>query len=162
MITTKKDLDKILFGIGVDTMNRFEVFYNLRPDLSPALYWYGLRVAYQDSDNLYSQTEKVRECFSSMLPQRELLMLKREITKIDKLPEIVTIYRGMTEEEVNSGKFGISWTLSKKIADFFINTYRRNYDTSHLSKRIEQKDIPKSKIIAYLNSRKEKEIIYLG
>ena len=162
MVTTKKELDNILFGIGIDSMNRFECFYNLRSDLSPTLYWYGLRAAYENSDNLYLHAQNARDCFMSMQPQRELLMLKRERTFIDKLTDIVTIYRGMTKEEADSSKYGMSWSLSRKTADFFINTYRRNIDTAHLSKCIKQMEIPKTQIIAYWNTRKEKEIIYLG
>lgn len=84
---------------------------------------------------------------------------------VAKLPDEVTIYRGMTELEEELGKenpkeYGISWTLSKKVARYFIEEYKLNYEFEDLDKVIIKKKIRKEKIVAYFADRNEKEIIY--
>lgn len=158
----KEIVDKIILGIGVDSLNRFETFYRYASHFTPPQYWYGLGLAYTSSDNLYSNKEKVRECFSSILPGRKFLMDESERTFLKKLPKFLKIYRAMTIEENKSGQYGISWTLKRKVAKFFKETYWRNIDTNHLPKIIKELVIPKSLIIAYFNEREEEEVIYLG
>ena len=54
-------------------------------------------------------------------------MTKQELKIYNSLPENITIYRGMTTEELESGDFGISWTLSKECDGFFAFKYGRNF-----------------------------------
>ncbi|RMZ50070.1 hypothetical protein EB822_10355 [Flavobacteriaceae bacterium PRS1] len=88
-------------------------------------------------------------------------MSKKELKYLKELPPVITIYRGMTEEELLSGQFGISWSLKKNVAIFFAETYSRNSSTHKLKKVIHKITINKSKVIAYFNGRKEFEIIYI-
>ena len=41
------------------------------------------------------------------------------------LEPVVTIHRGMSMAEKESGKFGVSWTLSRQHAEFFAYEYHR-------------------------------------
>ena len=41
-------------------------------------------------------------------------MNKNELKVYNSLPENVIIYRGMTTDELESGDFGVSWTLSRE------------------------------------------------
>lgn len=77
------------------------------------------------------------------------------------LPETVTIYRGMTEKERRSGDYGISWTLDKAMASFFAFKYIRNYAFANEPKCVLELSVPKTRIIAYWNERREQEIIYI-
>jgi hypothetical protein len=68
----------------------------------------------------------------------------------------------MSEKELKSGNFGVSWTLSKKVARFFAEDYKRNYDTRKHKKIVHSMIVDKASIIAYFSSRKEKEVIYIS
>jgi hypothetical protein len=166
---TKKEVDMILmFGnshtypfedrlIGV---TKFQAFLAIRYLLKGKLYWYALRNAYEMSDNLYSYRYDIRLVFKSEEPEREYLMNKKERDYLRDLPNQFTIYRGMTESELKSNVFGISWTLKKERAEYFINTYIRNYATNHFKKVVHKLVIDKKDAIAFFNGRKEFEIIY--
>lgn len=145
-----------------NSFNRFLFFHKMSKHLPPKVYWQLLADAYTVSDDLYLHRHKIRRCFSSEHPFREYLMNKRERAFFEKLPDTVIIYRGMTVKEYDSGKHGLSWTLSYKVAKFYRDMYRRNYSTALEPKTIKELCINKSQIVAYFNGRKESEIIYLG
>ena len=84
-----------------------------------------------------------------------------ELNYLENLPQEITIYRGMTLYELNSGNFGVSWSLKEKVARFFAMTYSRNLATNHLKKCIHKITIPKKDVIAFFNGREEFEIIYI-
>ncbi len=89
-------------------------------------------------------------------------MDSRERNYLKKLPEQIKIYRGMTEQELEGKSFGVSWTLKKEVADFFAFDYWRNTATAHLKKTVHEITINKSDVIAFLNDRREYEIIYIS
>ena len=76
-------------------------------------------------------------------------------------PEIESIYRGMTTEELESGDFSVSWTLSKECAEFFAFKYGRNFSTENKPKVVHQLEVKKVEILAYFNERNEQEVIYI-
>lgn len=158
----KKQIDSILFGIICNSYNRFYVFLKMVPRLKGKYYWYALRNAYDSSDNLYHIKEIVKGSFAKDEPERQSLMSKEEREYLTGLPEHITIYRGMTEVEYKSGDFGISWTLKKEVAEFFMHTYLRNHSTNHLKKVVHELVINKSDVIAFFNERQEFEIIYIS
>ena len=146
-----------------NSFTRFPYFLELIDilGLSGENYWYGLRCGYVGSDNLFSYRNEVKECFSKDIPYRERLMSKREQNYLKSLPDTITIYRGMTIEEFNSGDFGVSWTLKKSVGKFFSEKYRRNFSTKEKPKMVHQLTINKSEVICYFGHRKEYEIIYI-
>lgn len=146
------------FTIGI---TKFQVFLALKPILKGRLYWYALRNGYDMCDNLYFYKEDVKLAFSCKEPEREHLMSLRERRYLENLPEQITIYRGMTEEELEMESFGCSWTLKKEIAEFFATSYQRNYATMDLTKVVHEKIINKSEVIAFFDEREEFEIIYI-
>lgn len=157
----KKQIDSILYGIGCNSFNRFETFLEMIPKLKGRNYWYALRTAYESSDNLQPLSGLVKATFKKDEPERKKMMNTDEIQFLSKLPEKVTIYRGMTEKELKSKNYGISWTLKKEVAEFFAHTYQRNYSTANLKKVVHEITINKNDIVAFLNDRKEFEVIYL-
>lgn len=166
----KKDIDTLLkwgnshifpiegLPIGI---TKFQVFLAIKPLLKGKLYWYALRGAYEMSDNLNYYRYDLKLAFLADEPQRYSLMTKEELKYFDALPEQITIYRGMTENELMQKSFGCSWTLKKETAEFFAYTYQRNFATKHLKKVVHEMTINKSDVIAFLNNRDEFEIIYI-
>ena len=67
----------------------------------------------------------------------------------------------MTTEELESGDFGVSWTLSREHADYFVFTYGRNFSTEGIPKVVHQLEVKKVEILAYFNERNEQEVIYI-
>ncbi len=154
----KEKIEKIIYGIGVDTYNRFGVFLKHQKNFDDCEYWYALRLAYKSSDNLFQYSGLVRAAFES---NRDYLMNESEKLFLENLPEEIRIYRAMTIKESKSRHFGVSWTLSKDVAEFFRDKYMRNHATRNEPKIIIEKVVSKENIIAYFNEREEQEIIYL-
>jgi hypothetical protein len=119
--------------------------------------------AYSCSDNifyqctLYDNNFDIRNLFIDNQKCRRYLMTSYEKKVYRSLPDQITIYRGMSSVEIDSGNYGISWTLDKKIAQFFTNYYRNGLKDG----LVVEKSVLKKDIIAYFSDRKEKEIIYL-
>lgn len=87
--------------------------------------------------------------FEKTNPKR--LMRKSEYCFYEKLPAVVTAYRGIFFGRRHTKK-GLSWTLDEKRARWFA---LRLADAGMLLKAV----IPKKAVYAYINSRNEKELI---
>lgn len=157
----EKEILQEIFWIS-DSYNRFPTFWELRNFLADAQYWYALGITYPLSDNLYAYRREVRKAFLSKHKGREFLMNGWERRMLTRLPDEVRIYRAMTKEEASGNRFGVSWTLSKKVAEFYRDKYIRNHSTNHMEKVIKEKRVKKDEIIAIFKSRKEKEVIYIN
>lgn len=117
---------------------------------------------YSSCDNLYYYRGVVRKAFTYASLRKERLMTTEELEFLKNLPDKVTIYRGMTVEESTKEHQGVSWTLDKKVAEFFAYQYIRNQSTAKKPKTVVEKVIDKSEIIAVFLGREEQEIIYIG
>lgn len=155
----KRLIDAIL--MLVDSRMSIHMFSRLYKLLSDKGYWYALGKAYTGGDwpDNYTNDEK-RWFFGSHRPFREYLMTSAERRYFDSLPQKVTIYRAMTILEQESGDFGLSWTMSKKVAEFFAYKYQRYARYQDHEKVIHALDVDKKTIIAYFACRKEHEVIY--
>ena len=111
-------------------VTKFQVFLAIRPLLSDKDYWFALREAYDMSDDLYQYREDVKFAFNADCNDKGYLMVDKELAYLRKLPEEIKIYRAMTVDELESGDFGVSWTLDKSVAAFFAEKYQRNYSTA--------------------------------
>ena len=157
----KEDIDKLIFGIGVNSYNRFQTFLDNKSKFKEKYYWYALKTAYSNSDNLFRYKNEIKEAFNSNEVDRTSLMEKQELKYFNRLSNKITIYRGMTLLELESEEFGVSWSLKEDIASFFAYTYQRNMSTNHHKKVVCKKIVDKEKIIAFFNDREEFEVIYL-
>ena len=117
---------------------------------------------YSTCDNLYNDRWLVRIAFTYASLCKEKLMTTEELEILKNLPDKVKIYRGMTVEESTKEHQGVSWTLDKKVAEFFPYQYIRNPSTADKPKTVVEKVIDKSEIIAVFWGRGEQEIIYMG
>lgn len=78
------------------------------------------------------------------------LMTKDELSVYEKLPDTVTIYRGVTDLK---GARGLSWTLNKDTAQWFSTRFHPQQSYVLYAK------IPKQKIFAYFGDRNEYEVV---
>jgi hypothetical protein len=147
--------------IMCSSFDRFQTFLKIKDQLNDKDYWRTLADAYTGSDNLYHIKEKVKEAFLEDRSHREFLMTKKELKIYNSLPENLTIYRGMTVEEHESGHFNVSWTLLKERAEFFAYKYGRNFSTEGIPKVVHQLEVLKVEILAYFHERNEQEVIYI-
>ena len=148
--------------IMCSSFDRFQKFLEIKDQLNDKDYWKVLSDAYIGSDNLFRFSDDIKEAFIEEREFRTKLMRRKDLKHFNDLPEVVTIYRGMTVEEFQSGNFGVSWTLSRKVAEFFANVYGRNHDTNHLPKIVHELEVSKLLIYAYFGDRNEQEVIYIG
>jgi hypothetical protein len=153
-------LTQILLSSSDDKMQKFiDYVDNFKKDKD---YWEQLSAVYQGINNSYKLQEEIKHLFQAKRPEKESLMTAEELKQLSKLPEFITIYRGMTIIEKNSGKYGMSWSLDEKIAKKFADTFPHNYDTKGLEMTVEKKTINRKDVVAYLIGRDESEIIYIA
>lgn len=146
-----------------DSSSRFRLFFLLHHLLNDKFYWMGLRCAYTGADWLdLVPTRVLKKVFRSTREGRDFLMNDEEQQCLSQLPEEVTIYRGMTKIERRSRRYRVSWTLSREIAEFYAFAYKRHATYAMHPKVVHQLVVPSKSLLAYLNGRKESEVIYCG
>ena len=79
------------------------------------------------------------------------LMSKEDKEYYDKLPEIITIYRGTQSKKAK--RLGMSWSLDKEKAVWFANRWKT------LGGKVYKATIHKQYVYAYFNNRQEQEIV---
>ncbi|MEF9924677.1 MAG: hypothetical protein RR854_08915 [Muribaculaceae bacterium] len=84
-------------------------------------------------------------------------MTVEEREHFNSLPQKLTVYRGMSLKEYESGYYGISWTLSRDVADKFSKSIRSGNNNGVVVEAVADKD----NCIAFFNERKEEEIIVI-
>jgi hypothetical protein len=129
------------------------------PDKMPGnIYWPALGYAYSMGAFDFDDREIIARLLKSSLPDRHMIMDDEEQKVYNKLPIEVTIYRGCSVAEIENGTFRFSWTIDKNIAYFFAKKRKRE---EKIETQVVELKVDKSKIIAYLDGRDEKEVIYM-
>lgn len=152
-----KKVHNVIYGIDVNHNNRLNVFIDHIKEFTEKEFWYGLSLAYPDCDFIEPK-ELVRACFTSRRKFREYLMEPNEYKYLLELPQKFVVYRAANEIEINR-EYGFSWTLSKQVAEFFKNDYIRGANRS--PRKILTFEVNKDDVIAFFDSRNEKEVIIL-
>lgn len=80
-----------------------------------------------------------------------IVMDSEEQAEFDKLPEQLTIYRGITDYNKKHIK-GISWTLDIDIASYFAHRFR-------CKGKVYKATIQKKYVLAYYQNRGENEVV---
>lgn len=146
-----KEMEAALMGIGCNSENRWQVFMSLFDTGNldeEALNW-GFHIAYTNGRVIkLDDVEKVLP-----LLNLELVSGEEGMNFYNSLPDVVTLYRGTSEEECNSMAYGFSWTTDVKVAKFF--AYR------HTTKNrcVVGIDVEKKDIKAVFVSRDESECL---
>jgi len=135
-----------------------KLFKKFEKTFSDEEYWDNLGYVYTIQDYEYNNYDLYKELFSSTRACKDKLMSPEDFNFFTSLPDQITIYRGGGIREPEKG-YGISWTLNIEIAEKFVRIKK------HLSAEqmvVHKLVIQKSKATAYLNNRKEEEIIYIN
>jgi len=148
-------IDEVL--LNCSTNKRISYFIKYQHILTDKEYWTNLMYVYTLHDYEQLPFELYRTLFTSNRKGKNNLMSRKDYKVFKSLPDEMKIYRAMADEEYNGKSFGISWTLNKDIAEFFMN--RSLYGEKH--KKIKEHLIKRDEVIAYNNERKEKEIIFI-
>jgi len=141
---------------------------NLRDDAQLA--YHLLKEAYVMTDNIYGQLKKTTYDFAledylenleNELPNRNSDELTDEEKYIyEVLPQKVTVYRGMCDEEKQSRQFGISWTMDKNDALDYV-FYKKNEVIGDIG-WCANMEIDKSEIFAVWGVKGEKKEIVIN
>jgi hypothetical protein len=134
------------------------LFKHFLSDLPGNVYWPALSDTYIMGVYDFADRKIIGRLFKSNLPDRHTFMDFEEQKVFNELPNVVTIYRGCSVGEIKNQTFRYSWSLDKDVAEFFAN--KRKTEEGFPTQVVEIKAC-KSKIIAYLDGREEKEVIYL-
>lgn len=135
-------------GGNLGKRSYFTLFKRYKDDMTDEQYNTCLRTCWEKSEKPIISKKELIEFFKSA--NKKLLMTKEELETFNKLPEEVTIYRGL--QTITSKTNGLSWTLNIKIARWFAERW------DNKGKVIKAK-INKEDIFAIFKDRKEKEVI---
>jgi hypothetical protein len=145
--------------LSAPTSDKIKLFIENADTFSDEEYWRELASAYVLQNYKKIPYKTYYKIFTSERAFREKLMSEEEIQFLAQLPETLTIYRGGSLAEHKSKKYGISWSLDKKIAEQFADV-KRIRDKKEMM--VIEKQINKADVIAYFKGRQEEEIIYIG
>lgn len=115
-------------------------------------FWDMVSAVWQDSENVWQHRTTWRHLWMSETPGREMAMDEQEREQFAALPAMLTIYRGV---KLRSAMRGLSWTLDRERAEYFANrlVMKRQHPM------VLTCEVPKAETIAYLNGRREAEIV---
>ncbi len=155
----EEQLKEPIFGRGINTYNCFSRFFKVKHPVHRWQYLHLIRTVYENWDGLYLHRQEVKDAFLKDEPDKDYLMKPEEQRFLASLGPMVLIHRGMSKDEAESGNFGLSWSLSGRVADFFSLDYgRAHFPYEHM--KVGTFRVPTSDVIAYF-SGSQKEIIYI-
>lgn len=132
-----------------------------------SIYWKMVANCYTSSSFAHTDESTILKYLNDTRPEKEHLMDDEEREFFNNLPDKVTIYRGCTKKEIKSGKFRMSWTLDRKIAEFFAFEYiNLNHENSFRKDKslydIVEKSVDKKDLLCYFGGRNEAEVLYIS
>ena len=140
-----------ILSVFADGSTYWEMFTNLMKvaKFSRKAFADGLRRAYTCG---YADSSIALEFFRDKSNQK-FVMSDEEIARLKTFPETITIYRGTDAEEQENGNYGISWTISQEVAEFFA------FRTQTENRVVLVSKVSIDNILAYFENRKEYEVI---
>lgn len=129
----------------VERPYRFQEFIDLMWEMNPKQRFDCLEYVWTDCESPYINIDVWKIVFEDESVQPYLKATLKD------LPDQVVVYRGISNKSKKDT--GISWTLSKKVAEKFANRWGGNG-------RVISKTVSKSDLKAYFNDRNEQEVIY--
>ena len=133
--------------------------------MTPKEYWPLVRATWERAQVIAPNLAGWKKLLQSRRPRRELMMTVKERLYLAALPNEFLVYRGCL---MSTGSEGISWTLSRRKAEFFArySLGQRSasvVDTEFLVGKpaVIRGSCKKRDVIAYLNGRKHQEILIL-
>jgi hypothetical protein len=156
-----KNSIKIDWNLFLTYLGKSEIFSLIKkfhPVMPDEDYWTSLRHCYTLTEMHENEYEYLITYFLNERPKREWMMTKNERELFKDLPEEVSIYRGCSVTEINGGNFRFSWTLDRKMAEFFAFEYNKNLE---IESNIVERTVSKKSLIAYFPENGEEEVIYI-
>jgi len=134
---------------------RAEKLYAIASQIPAKDYWPLVASVWMDSENIWQNKRLWKKLLTAKVPNRELLMKPKDkrIFKALCKEEVITLYRG--HDGSKGDPKGFSWTTDYAKAEWFARRFKSD------KYKIESKQVPTSKIIAYLDGRNEKEVIWI-
>jgi hypothetical protein len=130
-------------------------------NLSDCDFWEYIGEFYMRSSGSIDVLQLLKLIFSSPRKNKDCLMTLEEKQYLDYLPDEIEIHRGMSVKESKNKNYGMSWSLSKKVAEFFAYEYYQTIASGKPMTVVTIK-IPKNEAIAYFNRRDEDEILWVA
>lgn len=131
---------------------RFAALSKIEHVLSDEEFWPLFVSCWTDSENLWQVYEIISPMLRSERGSRECMMNAEEREEFNKLPAVVTIYRGHRDHNGS----GFSWTLSKDKARWFA----KRFDTKQRAGGfVTTGKVRREDIVALLLGRGEQEVI---
>ena len=132
---------------------RIQAFEEVMDEMTDEEYWSNLSSIWVDSESIGMEPDRWLELLQSNRGSREFFMNEDERAELDKLPNKFTVYRGYSGGDAE--EFGMSWSTSKDVAEWFARRFVRDEDNIIL----EELQVAKGEVLAYLTRRGEEEII---
>jgi hypothetical protein len=132
---------------------RISAFMEIAHELSNKDYWFLLSDVSTDSENIWQNLEDWRELWNEGRLHKRYAMDANERKAFKRLPDEITIYRGICEGHVVNG---MSWTLDREEAIWFAE--RQTHD-DELPRVLLTAHAKKSDAHALLLGRQENEIV---
>jgi hypothetical protein len=131
---------------------RLMAFESIQRDLKANDYWKMVNFIWVDSENIFQNIATWQIVWRRRVTTRGLVMDDAELEALAKLPDVVTIYRGVQQERTVKG---LSWTLDRDKAVWFARRFRDKRP------RLAQTVVTRSHILAHFLGRNEQEIVVL-
>jgi hypothetical protein len=122
--------------------------------VSDAEYWKQVSEVWQDSESIWQNGDEWEVLWKSDRPEKHLAMNDDEREELAKLPDPITVYRGIPESSLDEDN-GLSWTLSREKAEWFARRYSPIFGPGAAL----EGQVRKSDVHALLLGRDEQEII---
>lgn len=121
--------------------------------MSPADFAYYLKHSWLDEEDPNQDRCVSRQEVIGYFKQadKEYLMKPADLAHYNNLPEVLTIYRGVSPHRA---RLGLSWTADKDIALWFKQRYEQTRQGELLTATISKKHV-----LAYIDERNEKELV---
>jgi len=129
---------------------RVRAMLQYQENLTDKQYWQTLRKLWMDSENIWQNRNQWVRLLRSNRAGKSTLMTRKELAKLNSLPDKITVWRGCTKRN----KDGVSWTLSEDKANFFAYRFGKT-GQEFVRKRV----VRKQDVLAYFADRKEFEVL---
>jgi len=132
---------------------RIDAFEDVMDELTDQEYWSRLSDIWVDSENIGAQPDRWRNLLLSDRGSRESFMTEDERAEFAALQPRFTVYRGYSENDQE--EFGMSWSTDAGVAEWFARRFAREDEKIFM----EEMEVSKDDVFAYLTRRGEEEII---
>ncbi|MCG2611527.1 hypothetical protein LZZ90_08400 [Flavobacterium sp. SM15] len=167
LLTKSKDtIDWDMIIAATEPNNLHDIIKTHYHNMPDEVYWEIVGHCYTMSNLAHTDMEIILSYINDSRPKKEYMMDEDEREFFNNLPDEVTIYRGCSKKEIESGNYRISWTLDKKVAEFFAYEYinlnfEKSFEKDKSKFDVVEKTVNKSELLAYFGGRNESEVLYL-